>query len=598
MQNRVAVREEKINFRDNISYYLNAAKPYWLMFAVVIFLILIISLIDVGTNLIFKELIDRGTLFAAGELSKEEFIGTIFFLASIFFSATILLALAKYFRMNFLNALEVKMMFDVKKDIFDHLLRLSHNFHTTNRTGSIISKLIRSSKGIEALTDFITFHGSPLILKVIVIFGFILFFDFQSAIVTLIVVIVFMAYSLYVLGKQQKVNLNRNETEDIEKGFISDVFTNIETIKHFGKESRISEMFSDYAKNTQKMLLEFWNYYSGMEVGLSLTLGFGSIFLMYFTLSRLLAGEISVGTVAFIYTSYIGLIMPLFEFMWGVRRTYEAMSDIQAIVEYKKIVTDVADIKGAKPLKVKRGFVEFDDVSFSYGRKPILKNFSLKIKPNEKIAFVGHSGAGKSTVVKLLYRLYDVTGGKISIDGKNVSEVTQESLRSELSIVPQECILFNDSIYNNILFSNPQASRKDVFAAMKISQLESFVNSLPEKENTIVGERGIKLSGGEKQRLSIARAVLADKKILVLDEATSSLDSSTEYIIQEALWKLMKGRTAIIIAHRLSTIMRADRIVVIGGGKIIQEGKHDDLIKQKGLYQKLWKLQKDGVLVE
>jgi ABC-type multidrug transport system fused ATPase/permease subunit len=220
----------------------------------------------------------------------------------------------------------------------------------------------------------------------------------------------------------------------------------------------------------------------------------------------------------------------------------------------------------------------------------------LKIKKNEKIALIGHSGCGKTSLMRLLYRLYDVESGKILIDGKNINEFKQESLRSELSIVPQECVLFDDTIYNNIKFSNPNATRKQIMNAIKFAQLDKVIRNFPKKENTIVGERGVKLSGGEKQRVSIARAILANKKILVLDEATSSLDSETENEIQKALQKLLQGRTSIIIAHRLSTIMNADRIIVMKSGKIIQQGKHKDLIRQKGEYKKLWNLQKGGYI--
>ena len=225
-----------------------------------------------------------------------------------------------------------------------------------------------------------------------------------------------------------------------------------------------------------------------------------------------------------------------------------------------------------------------------------MKNFNLKIKPNEKVALVGHSGCGKTTLVKILNRFYNLDSGEVLIDGKNIENYKQESVRGETSIVPQECILFDDTLYNNIKFANSKASKKEIFNAIKFAQLGKVIKNFPNKENTIVGERGVKLSGGEKQRVSIARAILANKKVLVLDEATSALDSETESEIQKALENLLKGRTSIIIAHRLSTIMNADRIIVLQKGKIIQEGKHKDLVKVPGEYRKLWKLQKGGYI--
>ena len=272
------------------------------------------------------------------------------------------------------------------------------------------------------------------------------------------------------------------------------------------------------------------------------------------------------------------------------------MADFESLFQYGKIDREVQDLPHSKKLKVKKGEIEFKNLTFKYNKRRIFKNFNLKIEKNTKTAIVGHSGSGKSTLVKLLYRLYNLNGGQILIDGRDSRDYKQESLRSELSIVPQECVLFDDTIYNNIKFSKPTAKRKEVRRAIKFSQLDKIINTFPYKEKTIVGERGVKLSGGEKQRVSIARALLANKKILVLDEATSALDSETEHEIQKDLKKLMQGRTSIIIAHRLSTIMTADKIIVLEKGKIVQEGKHKQLIRRKGVYKKLWNLQKGGYI--
>lgn len=584
--------KETINFKDNLEYYFHILKPYSKSIILILILIFIYTSIEVGQYYLLKILVDNSNLFLSNTITTSEFVNLIFILAIIYGLAVIISGLLKYYRMIFLNKLETELMFDAKADIFNHLTRLSHSFHTTNRTGSIISKMTRIGRGVEFLTDFITYNGAPLIIKITISFIIIAFFDIFSAIIILLICIFFIGFSLFFLKKQQQSNIERNLSEDFEKSFISDVFSNIETIKYFGKENKMNNEFKNYSRTTVKKLRDFWDHYAIMDFGFIIILGAGMIFLMYFSLTKLIAGELSVGSLVFIYTSYIGLIMPLFEFMWGIRRSYEAMSDIQEVVKYKKINPEIKDIKNAKPIEIKKGSIEFDNVEFKYDRQTIIKNFNLKIKPKEKIAFVGHSGAGKTTLIKLIYRLYDTTKGKIIIDKQDIKNVQQESLRSELSIVPQECILFNDTIYNNVLFSRPKATKKEVIKALKTAQLYNFVISLPQKENTIVGERGIKLSGGEKQRLSIARAVLANKKILILDEATSALDSKTEREIQKGLFNLMKGKTSIIIAHRLSTIMKADKIIVIEKGKISQIGTHSELIKKKGVYNMLWELQK------
>jgi ATP-binding cassette subfamily B protein len=325
-------------------------------------------------------------------------------------------------------------------------------------------------------------------------------------------------------------------------------------------------------------------------------LAVGTALLIYFPIISFMKGEISLGTVAFIYAAFVSLQGPLFGFVHGMREFYRAMADFQDLFEYGKIESKIKDKSGAKELKIERGEIVFDNISFNYDKRKIFKEFKLKIPQNKKVALVGHSGSGKTTLVKLLYRFYDLNSGRILIDGKDITGFKQESVRSEMAIVPQECVLFDDTIYNNVAFSDPGATRKEVMQAIKFAQLDKIIALFPCKENTIVGERGVKLSGGEKQRVSIARAILADKKILVLDEATSSLDSETEFEIKKDLEILMEGRTSVIIAHRLSTIMKADIIVVLKKGEIVQMGNHETLISQPGEYSKLWNLQRGGYI--
>jgi ABC-type multidrug transport system fused ATPase/permease subunit len=272
------------------------------------------------------------------------------------------------------------------------------------------------------------------------------------------------------------------------------------------------------------------------------------------------------------------------------------MADFEVLFFYAKLKNKIKDKKNAEELKIRDGEIVFNNISFNYGRRKIFHNFNLVIPKNKKVALVGHSGCGKTTLVKLLYRLYDVDSGAILIDGNNIKDFKQESLRSEMSIVPQECILFDDTVYNNVAFSKQGATKEEIMKAIRFAQLDKIIKNFPNKEKTIVGERGVRLSGGEKQRVSIARAILANKKVLVLDEATSSLDSQTEHDIQSDLEELMQGRTSIIIAHRLSTIMKADKIIVMKNGKIVQEGTHQQLIKKEGEYRHLWGLQKGGYI--
>jgi ATP-binding cassette subfamily B protein len=349
---------------------------------------------------------------------------------------------------------------------------------------------------------------------------------------------------------------------------------------------------------TKRALKRFWNYFRWLDGGQNFILWSGTFLLLYFSIKSYLLGNITLGTIVLIYTVYGGLFGQIYGFMHGVRNYYRAMTDFHDLFQYGKIEQEVKDKEDARTVEINNGAVEFKDIGFKYQKKRLFKNFNLRVAPGEKVALVGHSGSGKTTLVKLLYRLYDPDTGTIMIDGTDIKDMKQEWLRSELSIVPQECILFDDTIYNNILFSNPRASRADVLRAIKFAQLDKTIKNFPYKEKTVVGERGVKLSGGEKQRVSIARAILANKRIIVLDEATSSLDSQTEHDIQRDLERLLEGRTAIIIAHRLSTIMKADKIVVLDKGEIVQIGTHHQLIKQQGQYRQLWNLQKGGYIGE
>jgi ATP-binding cassette subfamily B protein len=450
------------------------------------------------------------------------------------------------------------------------------------------------------MSDTLVFNFLNTFFQIIIIILSLIYLDWFSAILIFGVVVAFLGYSFYIQRLQEPANLEYNKKEDIEKANISDVFTNIDSIKYFGKEKFIETRYKKLSEDTRKIELKQWDYFNWMSGGQVLILSIGTFFVVFFPLMSFLHKGISIGTLTYIYTVYLSLTGGMYNLIQGVRGFYRSMADFQDLFEYNKVEKEIKDRPGAKDLKVLRGEVFFNNITFKYGEKLLfgLRNFNLKIKPGEKVAIVGHSGSGKTTLIKLLYRFYDIDSGEIDLDGEDIRNVKQESLRSELSIVPQECVLFDDTIFNNIRFSNPDASRKQVMDAIRFAQLDYFVNNLPKRENTIVGERGVKLSGGERQRVSIARAILANKKILVLDEATSSLDSETEHEIQKKLHKLLEGRTSIIIAHRLSTIMSADRIIVMKNGKIIQEGTHNKLINSYGEYKKLWDLQKGGYIGE
>jgi ATP-binding cassette, subfamily B, heavy metal transporter len=494
------------------------------------------------------------------------------------------------------TASEQRVIARMKRKFFNHIVNLSMKFHTTHKTGSLISKLTRGSRSIESIMDIMYYNIASTIFQFIIVTITLLYIDITSALIIFIVFIAFASFSLFIERYRFKARQEANDAEDDEKANVGDVIMNIESVKYFAKEKAMHERYYGLSERTKRAFTRTWNYSRIQSAGQVFILGSGAIAIIYFSLQGFLAGTITLGTLAFVYTTYTTVAGSLYSFVEGMKSFSQAIADFENVDKYDDVKNDIVDAPHAVPLKITRGEIEFRNVTFGYNQRKIFQDFNLKIPQNKKVAIVGASGSGKSTLVKLIYRLYDLQKGEIIIDGRNIATVPQESLRESLSIVPQECVLFDDTIYNNILFSRPEATREEVLQAMRFAQLDKIIANFPHKENTIVGERGVKLSGGEKQRVSIARAILADKKVLVLDEATSSLDSETEHDIQQDLAKLMRGRTSIIIAHRLSTIMSADMIVVLENGKIVQSGTHKQLIKQKGRYKKLWSLQKGGYI--
>lgn len=591
-------KDRKIDFKYNLKEYWSLLKRHKGTFFGLMILALVIEILFTVDKFLFKRIIDDGEKFLSGILPQDVFVNALGIIGLIFGGVVILRTVGKWIMIHVANILDCQLLKDIKTRYFNYIVDLSHNFHTTHKTGSLISRMHRGSGAIEGITDIFIYQAAPLIFQLIIVGVSLAYFSLMTSLVVLGIAISFISYSFFIQRKQQVSKLVYNSLQDIEKGFISDVFTNIDSIKYFGKEQNIKSRFNKITDKTRLSLLRYEGYYRWFDAGQILILGVGTFLLIYFPLMQFLAKEITLGTLVFIYTIYGNLVGPMFGFVWGVRGFYRYMADFQDLFEYGKVENEIKDMPGAKDLSIGKGTIDFNNVSFSYGKKRAfsLDKFTLKIKEGEKIALVGHSGCGKTTLIKLLYRLYDVDDGEILIDRKNIKKVRQESLREEMSIVPQECILFDDTIYNNIKFANPQASREKVIEAIKFAQLGKVIKGFPNGLNTIVGERGVKLSGGEKQRVSIARAILANKKILILDEATSALDSRTENEIQAALRKLLEGKTSIMIAHRLSTIMNADRIIVMKDGKIIQQGKHRDLVKRAGEYKKLWNLQKGGYI--
>lgn len=587
---------EKVHIKENFKEYLSYLKKHKLLLFFTFLTVFLVEAKSLSDRYLFKIVVDKGTEFSAGNLLSADFLKILLIIAGVYIALSIFSSIMNWMRFYLSNKLDSKIIYELKQKYFRHLIHLDHNFYSTHKIGSLISKLGRGASAIERTTDTLVFEFGPLVLQLIISTSVLIYLDKLSALIIFITILLLIGYSYFMQRRAEPASISLNKTDDLEKGHTADFFTNIDSIRHYGKENYILSKYKSLISNTQTAQLKRWGYWRWVVAGQGLILATGTFFLIFFSVSNLLDGKTTIGTLTFIYTAYLGLMGPLFSFVSGMRNFSHSMADFQELFEYGKFENEIKESPQAEKLKIGKGEIEFKNVCFNYGKRKIFDKFNLKINPNEKVALVGHSGSGKTTLVKLLYRLYEINSGEILIDKRNIKDFKQTSLRAELSNVPQECILFDDTIFNNIKFSKPEATKDEVMRAIKFAQLDKVIANFPLKENTVVGERGVKLSGGEKQRVSIARAILADKKILVLDEATSSLDSETEHEIQKDLAKLLEGRTSIIIAHRLSTIMNADKIVVLKNGKIIQIGNHKELISKEGEYKKLWNLQKGGYI--
>ena len=489
-------------------------------------------------------------------------------------------------------------MADISNSSFAYLHRHSRSFFNNNFVGSLVKKVNRFSRSFEIVTDLIFWDFLPIFVNIFLIIIVLgkrnLFLGLGILAWTVIYMIVNYYFSLYKL----KYDVRRAELNSEVTGVLADTITNHLNLKLFTGYNREKKLFKIVNTKLQKLRQFTWNLANYFEAGQILLMMVLEIGIMYYAISLWQRGIISVGEFVLIQTYLVSIIVRLWNFGRIIRKYYEAMAEAEEMTEILETPHEIKDIKSAKTLKINGGQIEFKDVHFSYHKtREIISNFNLNIKAQEKIAFIGPSGSGKSTPVNLLLRNYDIDGGGIFIDKQKIISLSQDSLWKNISLVNQDPILFHRTLKENICYGQPKATDVEIRKAAKLAYANKFIDDFPEKYETYVGERGVKLSGGERQRVAIARAILKNAPILVLDEATSSLDSESEELIQNALANLMKDKTVIVIAHRLSTIMKMDRIIVLDKGKIVEQGTHQELIaKKKGLYNRLWQKQVGGFI--
>ncbi|WP_231119288.1 ABC transporter ATP-binding protein/permease [Rhodovulum sp. MB263] len=481
-------------------------------------------------------------------------------------------------------------------ETFTHIHRLSLRYHISRKTGGLSRVMERGVKGVEFLLRFLLFSIGPLIVELVMVgIVFALAFDLWYLAVVAAVIAVYVKFTFVVTDWRVKIRRRMNDQDTDANQKAIDSLLNFETVKYFGAEAREAERYDRAMAGYEDAAIKTSYSLSLLNFGQALIITTGMIAVMVMAALGVQAGKLTVGDFVMVNAYMIQITAPL-NFLGAVyreiRQSLIDMGDMFALLEQP---AEVTDRPGAPALKVTGGAVEFRDVHFGYDPgRPILKGVSLSVPAGRKVAIVGPSGAGKSTIGRLLFRFYDVTGGRVAIDGQDLREITQDSLHRAIGVVPQDTVLFNDTILYNIAYGRPGASPAEIEAAARAAKIHDFVETLPRGYQTLVGERGLKLSGGEKQRVGIARTLLKNPPILLLDEATSALDSETEAGIQSELKAMGEGRTVIAIAHRLSTIVDADEIVVLEDGHVVERGTHDGLLAQGGRYAAMWQRQQAG----
>ena len=585
----------KDNTKKTLKYFWQTGKLHWISGLVVILCSVSATLVNIINPIYYKHLFDALTSgqtkesAVAGALAALVFIGIFSFIGWLSWRTHSFVT----------NYFESSVMAKLTDQCFKYLHRHSFNYFNNNFVGTLVKRVSWFTRAFEAIFDRFVFDILPLIISMIAIVIVLGREHLLMAISMVAWSAVFIACNFVFAKFKMKYDLRRNELESATTGLLADTITNNGNVKLFN--GYMNEVKAFIAKNLE--LAKSRRFTWDLGAALDAVQGFLTVILeiavMYWAIMLWKDGQVTIGDLVLIQ-SYIFLIMErVWSFNKVLRTIYENLSDAEEMTVILNTPHEITDAPGARELKVKEGKIEFQKVIFNYNQtRVVLKNFNLTIAPQERLAIIGPSGSGKTTIAKALLRMYDLTGGKILIDGQDIAKVTQESLWANISLVPQDPILFHRTLMENIRYGRPDATDKQVIEAAKAAHCHEFITASENGYDTYVGERGIKLSGGERQRVAIARAILRNAPIMVLDEATSSLDSESEGLIQRAIDKLMEDKTVIVIAHRLSTIRKMDRIIVVDNGRIIEDGDHESLAQAEGgIYKKLWELQAGGFVV-
>ncbi|MCM8732681.1 ABC transporter ATP-binding protein/permease [Azospirillum sp. A1-3] len=484
----------------------------------------------------------------------------------------------------------------VALSVFRHLHALSLRFHLERQTGGLTRSLERGTRAIESLLRYTLFSIVPTLVEIALVCAVLWkLFSVWFALATFVTVMGYILYTFFVSEWRIKFRRLMNDTDSKANTKAIDSLLNYETVKYFGNEEHEARRYDGALQSYEKAAVRSQQSLSLLNVGQSAIISLGLAVVMGMAAKGIVDGSMSLGDFVLVNTYLLQLYQPLNFFGVVYREIKQSLIDIESMVTLLAVDREVADGPEAKPLAVDGAELRFEGVEFGYDpRRPILKDVSFTVPAGKTVAIVGPSGAGKSTISRLLFRFYDVNGGRVLIDGQDIRDVTQSSLRASIGIVPQDTVLFNDTVFYNIAYGRPGASPAEVERAARLAHIHDFIMALPDGYQTTVGERGLKLSGGEKQRVAIARTILKDPAILLFDEATSALDTHTEREIQANLREVSRGRTTLVIAHRLSTVIDADEILVLEAGRVIERGHHADLLAARGAYAALWTRQQEA----
>ena len=571
--------------------YWQHLRRYWGKVAVLVLTIIIAEVAEIAAPWYYKRFFDVLSGAPSNPAIGPMLVGILFIVMGIH-----LVSWAGWRISGFLASyLQPRIMVDLSQTSFEYLMHHSYQFFTNAFAGSLVRKVNRFSRAFADVAEILLWRIGPSAISVTSIV--VILYQRKPIFAWMILgwVIIFVAMNYFLAVWKLKYDVQRHAKDSEATGALSDSITNSTNVKLFTGFEEEYSLFRKITEDMRKIHSFTWRLgetNNALQGLFMIALEFAVIF---FAIRFYIAGQLTIGDFVLLQGFLLAIFGEFRNLGRVIRTLFEAFAEAQEMVDILETPYEVQDKKKAKILEVTQGKIEFQNVSFYYHQtRPVLKNFDLVIKPREKIALVGPSGAGKSTVVKLLLRFYDLDRGKLLIDGQNIANVTQDSLRNQIALVPQKPLLFHRTLMDNIRYGRREASDEEVREAAKKAHCHEFIQQLPQGYETFVGERGVKLSGGERQRVAIARAILRNAPILMLDEATSSLDSESEALIQEALHELMKDKTVIAIAHRLSTIMQMDRIVVVENGRVADAGTHESLLKKKGVYQTLWNIQAGG----